>query len=131
MVDGAAFDLFRRHIRHRSHDDAFGSDGAGRPGRSAAVVPAGRFGESEIEHPHPAVVADHDVLGLEVTVGNASVMRGGQGVGRRVGFEGGNYATDGRTTSMVSTGVQMFNQNMSRIMQNVSSWSGEARPQGL
>jgi agmatine deiminase len=32
----------------------------------------------------------------------------------RVGFEGGNYATDGRTTSMVSTGVQMFNPNMSR-----------------
>lgn len=32
----------------------------------------------------------------------------------RVGFEGGNFATDGRTTTMCSTGVQMFNQHLTR-----------------
>jgi agmatine/peptidylarginine deiminase len=32
----------------------------------------------------------------------------------RVGYEGGNFATDGRTTSMCSTGVQLFNRHMSQ-----------------
>ena len=32
----------------------------------------------------------------------------------RVGFEGGNYATDGRTLNMCSTGVQRFNPSMSK-----------------
>ncbi|MBL4849438.1 MAG: agmatine deiminase family protein [Planctomycetes bacterium] len=32
----------------------------------------------------------------------------------RVGYEGGNFMTDGRTTMMCSTGVQRFNRDLSR-----------------
>ena len=40
------------------------------------------FGETEVQHFHAAVVGDHDVAGLEVSVNHALRVRGGQGLGQ-------------------------------------------------
>jgi len=40
-------------------------------------------GEPEIHHAHAAIAADHHVVGLEVTVGDALIVRGHQPFARR------------------------------------------------
>ena len=37
-----------------------------------------RSGEAEVRDPHPAVLADQDVLRLEVAVDDAGLVRGGE-----------------------------------------------------
>ncbi len=67
--------LFGRHVPHGAHDDACrGLEDA----RGACVAWAGgdatQLGKAEVEHLHVAVVAQHDVLGLQVPVHDAGGM---------------------------------------------------------
>ena len=77
-VGRLAAHLLGRHVPERAHDDA----GLGAPGLGRKVGPARggafglrQFGEAEVEDLHAAVVGDEDVLGLQVAVHDALLVR--------------------------------------------------------
>ena len=84
-VDWLALCLFRRHVGDRAHDASVAGDRRGGNGGREAVE--GRFfaqlGEAEIQYLHAAFVGDHDVGGLQVTMGDTPLVCGADGVGQR------------------------------------------------
>jgi hypothetical protein len=84
-VDRLAGQLLGRHVAERAdHRPGLGRDhlAAGR----ALVVAVARGdgpGQAEVGDPRPAVVADHDVVGLDVAVDHAGRVRRRQAVARR------------------------------------------------
>ena len=76
-VEIAAARLFGRHVVERAHDDAvLGLDELRRSSLEAAERRAHQLGEPEVQDLHVAVGADHHVLGLEVAMDDAGVVRG-------------------------------------------------------
>ena len=83
LVDRLALRLLGRHVGDGPHDAPLtGSDSRGH-GRLGRGVPGGplELRQPEVEHLHAALVADHDVRGLDVAVDDADRMRRRQGVG--------------------------------------------------
>ena len=73
VIDGGAARLLGRHVFERAHDRAAGGGrrGAGRH----------RSRDPEVHDQRLAVLVDHDVLGLEIAVHDAGLVRGGQSRG--------------------------------------------------
>ena len=65
-VDGLALHLLRRHVRRRA-------DHAARRGQALLVVD--ELGDSEVEDLRLAAIGDQDVVGLDVAVDDAEVVR--------------------------------------------------------
>ena len=82
-IHGQAGRLFGREVAHRPHHHPrHGAQRRGRVGVDGAR--AARFdqlGEAEVEHLRAAVGRHHDVLGLDVAVDDARLMRGGKSAG--------------------------------------------------
>ena len=88
-VGGLAADLLGRHVAERAQDDAgLGAPGLRREVRPARVRALGlcQLGEAEVEDLDASVFGDEDVLGLQVAVDDALLVRGRQALGdlRRV-----------------------------------------------
>ena len=82
MIDGLAFDLFRRHVRNGADNRAFDGQAQAR----GVLLEAGRFDKAcqpEVENLHAAVRAHHDVGGLEVAVHHVLPVRRRQRVKQR------------------------------------------------
>ena len=81
-----ALGLLGRHVGHRTDDRARLREHVGRRhGRRVETVVERRArdvrgGEAEVEYPQPAVVPEHDVVGLQIAVHDAPVVRGREGV---------------------------------------------------
>jgi len=81
-VDGLPGHLLRRHVGRRPHDDPLASvvrvAQHRRPVGAQLVrrrpLPR-REHQAEVEHPRPAVLVDDDVVGLEVAVNQAALVR--------------------------------------------------------
>ena len=77
-----------RHVRRRSHDDsrrrvrAYRGDGFVRAARQCILFD---LREAEIHQLRVAVLAQHDVLGLDVAVDDARDVRGREGAGHLAG----------------------------------------------
>ena len=82
-VGGLAAHLLGRHVAERAHDDAgLRARGRGREVRRlAALLRVRQLGEAEVEDLHAAVVGHEDVLGLQVPVDDALLVRGREAVG--------------------------------------------------
>jgi hypothetical protein len=82
-IHGQAGRLFRREIAHRPHHHP--RQGAERGGRvgidGARAAWFDQLGEAEVEHLRVALGRHHDVLGLDVAVDDARLMRGREGAG--------------------------------------------------
>jgi len=80
-VRGLPAHLFGRHVAHRPHNDAgLGAGGVRRQvgARFGPLSGVRQLGETEVENLHPAVPRHEDVLGLEIPVDDALLVRGGQ-----------------------------------------------------
>jgi hypothetical protein len=80
-VGGLALDLLRRHVAQRAHDDAGLGAGARRREiglRPRAALGLRQLGEAEVEDLDPPVLRHEDVLGLQIPVDDALVVRGRQ-----------------------------------------------------
>ena len=76
-VHATAPDLLRCHVARRAeHRARFGLQ----PGRALAAR-VGHLGEAEVQDLHAPVARDHHVVRLQVAVGDAGGVRGGQPVG--------------------------------------------------
>ena len=62
-----------------------GRNGIGGHGRRFLALALPEAGEAEIQHLDAAVVAEHDVLRLEIAMNDAAVVCRGDGVGERRG----------------------------------------------
>jgi hypothetical protein len=82
-VDRLSADLFRRHVGRGSHRDS--GSGLQRRGRDDRIAErlggVGHFREAEIEELDPAVAREKDILGLEVAVDDAPLVRRCEAVG--------------------------------------------------
>ena len=86
MIDLLALHLLGRHVGDRPDDRALLGEGLGRHVVVLArVARRGELGESEVEDLHRAVLGDHDVGRLEIAVGDAALVRDGQGLDQRGG----------------------------------------------
>ncbi len=80
-VGGLALDLLGRHVAQRAHHDArlCTGGGGGHVGlRAGAGLRLRQLGEAEVEDLDAAFVRDEEVLGLEVPMHDALVVRRGQ-----------------------------------------------------
>ena len=84
VVEGACGDLLRRHVGGSAHDHAGLGVACGGAGFIFRAELGDLFGEAKIEHLDAALVVDHDVGGLEVAMDDSLVVRGREGVGKRV-----------------------------------------------
>ena len=81
MVDRLTADLLGRHVAHRAQDDAEARQGV-RGGRR--LVGAGRtsqFRHTEVQDLHAAIAREEQVLGLQVAMDDATLVRGGESPG--------------------------------------------------
>ena len=80
--------LLGSHVADRSQDGAGGRvvEGGRRVPQALAAGWGGELGEAEVEDLHPAVVRHEEVLGLQVAVDDALVVRRGE-TGRDLGAE--------------------------------------------
>ncbi len=86
VIDGLALDLLRRHVADRSHDRSHARVRAGPGGRDARLLVRRpglhQLREAEVEHLREAVLRDHDVPWLEVSVNDPRPVGLGDAVGR-------------------------------------------------
>ena len=82
-VGGPAAHLLGRHVAERAqHDARLRAGGGGRKvGRLGALFLVRQLGEAEVEDLDAAVLRDEEVLGLQVPVDDALLVRGRQAVG--------------------------------------------------
>ena len=74
--------MFGRHVGERAHHDAvFRIDETRRSLGVGERFPAGELCQPEVQHLHVPVATDHDVLGLQVAVDDAGVVRRRDGLG--------------------------------------------------
>jgi hypothetical protein len=82
-VDPPTGGLLRRHVAHRAEDGAGSRSGQIHLQRVLAGIGHRRHDlrQAEVENLHVPVAGDHDVLGLEIAMHDAALMRGGEAVG--------------------------------------------------
>ena len=80
MVDALAPDLLRGHVPGRAEDRARRSRVDGRDLAPAGVLleDGAELGQAEVEDLHPAVPGEEEVLGLQVAVNDALLVRRGE-----------------------------------------------------
>jgi len=83
MVEGPGGSLFGGHVGWRSHNHAHLGMGGGSHGGIADTGNPDIFSQSEIQHFDAALVADHHVARLQITVDDAFLMRRRERVGQR------------------------------------------------
>ena len=81
-IDGLSRRLLGRHIVQRSDDNPLFGLCGGRTLTAHRESTHG-LGQTEVQHPHPTVVAQHHVVGLQVTVRYAFLMRRSDSVSER------------------------------------------------
>ncbi|MEJ2582213.1 MAG: hypothetical protein P8127_11365 [Acidobacteriota bacterium] len=85
-IDRLALRLLGRHVGHGAEDlPVLRFDGGGwrlrEPLFGAFRVPG--FGETEIEDPQASFIINHDIVGLEVSMGDARTVRTADCIGKR------------------------------------------------
>ncbi len=81
VVDRRPANLLRRHVPHRSDDDARDREAGGglgllQPFEGDGCLRLHELGEAEVEELHPPVARQEDVLGLQVAVDDAGGVSG-------------------------------------------------------
>ena len=86
MIHRLTLDLLGRHVGNRAHDDPFLGHRFGRhqAGSFVEVRPT-QLGQAEIQDLDPALLIDHHVGRLQITVNNTLVVRHSQGFGQSDG----------------------------------------------
>ena len=85
VIRDLAFHLFRRHVGDGTEHDSFGGDGLRwKPGQCLRRIRiVGQLRQAEVEDLRTSVRCDHDVGGLQITMGDPSLVSGADAVNQR------------------------------------------------